>query len=525
MAHIRQILANLSISISEFKKSPKSVIKAVKNEPIAVISNNRPAFYCVPADILETLYQKFYEMNEIQNLQDFNSSAMNAVISTPAADTSSNFDVKDIFQGIDAASDKDEPEDLVDPINNHVADPLDEEVAKQSSHGMDHHLIDSIDHTDTLSDFQEDSAAGHDDVATEFSDDSHDFALAESLSTFPLKHHDSCDCSTDDHSAPALDEHDASDMATDAFNHQDVFADSGEKHSTALDFGELADQCPDFESPAESAATTDSDSGSATVTAAASATTDADAEEQISSGSAAAATHSSGGDLNKAAALAAAAVVATLNSDLSKGSANADFDHQEHSTSLKGNYDPHWKSTFHDGFTFPTKEGPIAGASGELDLMHDPIIGTADRDQCLEESAAMQEAMRDVNQEIHDNSVARKLVSGPHSFSLEHIAKTYRPYTQKKLQEQLKKDQEQEQPSPKEQAQIAKVLKALQPTDISASTKLTTADTLATDATFAAKEAKAPKTKTKAKSKTKRTGRHGKAHKKSSPVKAFASLL
>ena len=524
MAHIRQILANLSISISEFKKSPKSVIKAVKNEPIAVISNNRPAFYCVPADILETLYQKFYEMNEIQNLQDFNSTAMNAVISTPAADTSSNFDVKDIFQGIDTASDKDEPEDLVDPINNHVADPLDEEVAKQSSHGMDHPLIDSIDHADTLSDFHEDSAADHDEVATEFSDDSHDFALAESLTAFPLKSHDSCDCASDDHSATALDEHDAGDMATDAFARQDVFADSGEKHSTALDFGELADQCPDFESPAESAAT-DSDSGSATVNAADSATTDTEAADNISSGSAAAAPQSNGDDLNEAAVLAAAAVVATLNSDLSKDSAKAAYDHQEHSTSLKGHYDPHWKSTLHDGFTFPTKEGPIAGASGELDLMHDPIIGTADRDQCLEESAAMQEAMRDVNQEIHDNSVARKLVSGPHSFSLEHIAKTYQPYTQKKWQEQLKKDQEQEQPSPKEQAQIAKVFKALQPTDISDSTKLTTADTLATDVNKAVKEAKAPKAKTKAKSKAKRTGRHGKARKKSTPVKAFASLL
>ena len=71
MAHIRQILANLSISVAEFKKNPKTVIKAVKSEPIAVIVNDRPAFYCVPADILESLYSKFYEMNEIQNIQDF----------------------------------------------------------------------------------------------------------------------------------------------------------------------------------------------------------------------------------------------------------------------------------------------------------------------------------------------------------------------------------------------------------------------------------------------------------------------
>ena len=104
MAHIRQILANLSISISEFKKSPKSVIKAVKTEPIAVIDNNKPAFYCVPADILETLYQKFYELNELQNIQDLNSNVEHDTV-TPTDDDDSSFGVNDIFQSIEDEQD------------------------------------------------------------------------------------------------------------------------------------------------------------------------------------------------------------------------------------------------------------------------------------------------------------------------------------------------------------------------------------------------------------------------------------
>ena len=141
MAHIRQILANLSISVSEFKKNPKTVIKAVKSEPIAVIINDKPAFYCVPADILESLYSKFYEMNEIQNIQELNNDANDPVIS---ADDDS-FGVKDIFQSIedDQAAKLAADDDLVDPIRNSVADPLDDEVANQLNSSIDKHLFDS----------------------------------------------------------------------------------------------------------------------------------------------------------------------------------------------------------------------------------------------------------------------------------------------------------------------------------------------------------------------------------------------
>lgn len=127
-AHIRQILASLSISVSDFKKSPKTVIKAAKNDPIAVIVDNKPAFYCVPADILESLYQKLYEINEmsLQNL---------SVLSSQGAHNIYGQD--DLFGSGEAS--KESPacalhgNSLIDPLSDRVSDPLDEEVAQQIS--------------------------------------------------------------------------------------------------------------------------------------------------------------------------------------------------------------------------------------------------------------------------------------------------------------------------------------------------------------------------------------------------------
>lgn len=167
MAHIRQILANLSISVAEFKKNPKTVIKAVKSEPIAVIVNDRPAFYCVPADILESLYSKFYEMNEIQNIQDF---ASNDSCVGNVNDDDESFGVQDIFQSIEdeQATQLPADEDIVDPITNSVADPLDEEIRNQLGSSIDQHLFNSTakiieDNTSSVNDPFADIAVSADD--------------------------------------------------------------------------------------------------------------------------------------------------------------------------------------------------------------------------------------------------------------------------------------------------------------------------------------------------------------------------
>lgn len=49
------VLADLSISISEFKKNPADVLRRADNRAVAVLSHNKPAFYMVPPAILEAL--------------------------------------------------------------------------------------------------------------------------------------------------------------------------------------------------------------------------------------------------------------------------------------------------------------------------------------------------------------------------------------------------------------------------------------------------------------------------------------
>jgi antitoxin StbD len=53
--NIDTIYADLSISMSEFKKNPAQVLRAAGEKPVAVLSHNRPAFYMVTPKVFETL--------------------------------------------------------------------------------------------------------------------------------------------------------------------------------------------------------------------------------------------------------------------------------------------------------------------------------------------------------------------------------------------------------------------------------------------------------------------------------------
>ena len=51
------IYADLSISMSEFKKNPAQVLRAAGEKPVAVLNHNRPAFYMVTPKIFEALVE------------------------------------------------------------------------------------------------------------------------------------------------------------------------------------------------------------------------------------------------------------------------------------------------------------------------------------------------------------------------------------------------------------------------------------------------------------------------------------
>jgi antitoxin StbD len=64
---IQELLADASISISEFKKNPMAAVESAEGFPVVVLNHNKPVFYCVPAASYETLMDKLedQELNAI----------------------------------------------------------------------------------------------------------------------------------------------------------------------------------------------------------------------------------------------------------------------------------------------------------------------------------------------------------------------------------------------------------------------------------------------------------------------------
>ena len=51
------IYADLSISMSEFKKNPSQILRSAGERPVAVLSHNRPAFYMISPSVYEALIE------------------------------------------------------------------------------------------------------------------------------------------------------------------------------------------------------------------------------------------------------------------------------------------------------------------------------------------------------------------------------------------------------------------------------------------------------------------------------------
>lgn len=54
---IDTIYADLSVSMSEFKKNPAQVLRTAGEKPVAILNHNRPAFYMVTPRIFEALVE------------------------------------------------------------------------------------------------------------------------------------------------------------------------------------------------------------------------------------------------------------------------------------------------------------------------------------------------------------------------------------------------------------------------------------------------------------------------------------
>ena len=52
------IYANLSVSMTEFKKNPAKIVRSADRKPVAVLNHNKPAFYMLAPELFEALLEK-----------------------------------------------------------------------------------------------------------------------------------------------------------------------------------------------------------------------------------------------------------------------------------------------------------------------------------------------------------------------------------------------------------------------------------------------------------------------------------
>ena len=62
-----QILTETAASISDLKKNPMGTVAAGEGFPVAILNRNAPAFYCVPANLYESMMDRLedIELNAI----------------------------------------------------------------------------------------------------------------------------------------------------------------------------------------------------------------------------------------------------------------------------------------------------------------------------------------------------------------------------------------------------------------------------------------------------------------------------
>ena len=62
--------ADLTISMSDFKKNPAKVLREAGTRPVAVLNHNKPAFYMVDPVLFEALLDKVADVQLIELLRE-----------------------------------------------------------------------------------------------------------------------------------------------------------------------------------------------------------------------------------------------------------------------------------------------------------------------------------------------------------------------------------------------------------------------------------------------------------------------
>jgi antitoxin StbD len=59
---MEEMLADMTTSISEFKKNPNEAVRKAHKRPFAVLTNNRPSFYVITPELYEKISEMLFEL-------------------------------------------------------------------------------------------------------------------------------------------------------------------------------------------------------------------------------------------------------------------------------------------------------------------------------------------------------------------------------------------------------------------------------------------------------------------------------
>jgi len=65
---IQMILADVAVSMSEFKKNPAAILREANNRPVAVLNHNKSAFYMIEPEIFEAIMEEISDQDLYKKL-------------------------------------------------------------------------------------------------------------------------------------------------------------------------------------------------------------------------------------------------------------------------------------------------------------------------------------------------------------------------------------------------------------------------------------------------------------------------
>lgn len=65
----QRICPEVSVSLSDFKKDPISAVETGNGLPVAVLIQEKPEFYCVPADVFEAMIERIEDQELVQLIE------------------------------------------------------------------------------------------------------------------------------------------------------------------------------------------------------------------------------------------------------------------------------------------------------------------------------------------------------------------------------------------------------------------------------------------------------------------------